>query len=76
MTKAFETTRGIITMEATGIDNKFEAAFKEELRDHLKRYIPYIVRDTLLKHDTEYSVFEHEDIIIEIINQMLEDYQF
>lgn len=76
MTKTFETTRGIITMEATGIDNKFEAAFKEELHDHLKRYIPYIVRDTLLKHDTEYSVFEHEDIIIEIINQMLEDCQF
>lgn len=76
MTKTFETTRGTITMEVTGIDNKFEAAFKEELHDHLKRHIPYIVRDTLLKHDTEYSVFEHEDIIIEIINQMLEDYQF
>ena len=76
MTKTFETTRGIITMEATGKDNKFEAAFKEELRAHLKEYIPYIVRDTLLKHDTEYSVFEHEDIIIEIINQMMDNCQF
>lgn len=76
MTKIFETTRGIIKMEATGVDSKFEAAFKKELIAHIKEYIPYIVRDTLLKHDTEYSVFEDEDIIIEIINQMLDDYQF
>lgn len=76
MTKTFETTRGIITMEATGKDNKFEAAFKEELLAYIKRGIPYIVRSTLIKYDTEYSVFEHEDIIIEIINQMMDNCQF
>ncbi len=76
MTKTFETTRGIITMEATGKDNKFEAAFKEELLAYIKRGIPYIVRSTLIKHDTEYSVFDDENTILEVVNQMLDDYQF
>lgn len=75
MTKTFETTRGTITMEVTGKDNKFETAFEEELRAHLKEYIPYIVRDTLLKHETEYCLND-ESTIIEVINQMLDDYQF
>lgn len=75
MTKTFETTRGTITMEVTGKDNKFETAFEEELRAHLKEYIPYIVRDTLLKHETEYCLSD-ESVIIEVINQMLDDYQF
>lgn len=75
MVKTFETTRGTIIMETIGKDNKFEAAFKEELRAHLKKYIPYIVRDTLLKHETEYCLSD-ESAIIEVINQIFDDYQF
>lgn len=60
-------------IEATGIDSAFKTAFKAELKEHLERYLPYIVRATLLKHDTGLSVFEDEEWVLGACKEILEN---
>ena len=58
---------------------------KEQIYEYYKRFkkidldniqeVNDTIVDTLLKHETEYCLSD-ESVIIEVINQMLDDYQF
>ncbi len=63
-------------IEATGKDSKFEQALKIELKEHLKRYMPYIVRAAIMNHDTELDIFKDEAWALQVCMSMLEEIDF